>query len=125
MTKANHKSNHIISFSPAEGWRVVHLDDDAPSGFWIEPMAGWLTVAETEICSRTYNPVENQPPLTERRRDVRPAVFADFMVDVSEEASFWKLLAPGQPDPTPEDVADKREELAVLARRRQHFTKAQ
>lgn len=118
MSNYTNDFHSIISIAPVEGWRVVSLDEGTENGIWIDPMAGWLTVAETRICKRTFQPIEDQPPLTERPREVRPGVYTDFMEDASESDSFWKVLAPGQPEPTPDEIKAEHEQRATNARAR-------
>ncbi|MGP5698498.1 hypothetical protein ACTXPA_06035 [Glutamicibacter arilaitensis] len=115
MTNNTFTGYEELSLSPVNGWRVVYLDDSTESGIWIDPMIGWLTQAMTIFSSTTYKPIDDQPTLTERSRVIVPATVSDdlgFAEDATRVDTFWKVLAPGAPEPTADEIAAEAKAFA-------------
>lgn len=89
---------------PADGWRVVYIhepDEDGP-GWSGTPLAGWGIFEVTE------HPVKGEVGVpVERDREIHGVVATSEgeVYCTAEMANLWRYLAPGEPDPTPEEVA--------------------
>jgi hypothetical protein len=118
----------ITGFTAAPpGWRVVWLDEDTPDTgeglMVIGPMAGWVTgiddrSGETVIEAATH--------CNGLRYGTAPS--SAWVCPATEAAGFpggvWKILAPGEPEPAPEEAASefKRREARYEARQRREAT---
>lgn len=100
-----------VDFRPAPpGWRIAYATAD---GTRVKPMPGWLIREEVEYDTDTYDVVA--------RTGARDVVAAHLVGSEAERADghddFWRVLGPGEPDPTAEEVAAKmarRAERAAL-----------
>lgn len=122
------ESMRPISFTPDSSWRAAffpgQLDDEEAA--IVLPVAGWAVVEHwTERCeeverpdgtweSRRGIPRPQKPPYD---RSVVAMVDDDLggLQEVPEVSNFWRLLAPGEPDPSADDLRaalDRRKTLA-------------
>jgi hypothetical protein len=98
-------------FRPApDGWRIVYLLTDGTIEY--EPMPGWLIREEVEYDSNTFEDIA----VTGHRTVVAAQLVDCTLIPADDHSSFWHVLGPGQPDPTPEEAA------AEQARRRKPAT---
>ena len=97
---------NITGFTAAPpGWRVVWLDDDEPGTMVTAPIAGWITgtdekSGETVIEAATHCP----GVLFGEAEQSQPCVYP-VSGSVSRPGGVWKILAPGEPLPSPEQAA--------------------
>lgn len=88
-----------VDFRPVAvpGWRVVFRDG---SGWTSRPLAGWIVQEEVEM-----DHLGNETP-TGYRYATAAIMLDEADPEVAERCQgFWKVLGPGEPDPTPEDEA--------------------
>jgi hypothetical protein len=97
-----------IDFRPAPpGWRAVYLGSEGDVR--IEYLAGWL-IQEEELYGHSgrKHPREDTRP-EDRDRRVTPAFhaaaqFGAELVEVESVEGLWRILPPGEPDPTAEEI---------------------
>lgn len=104
-----------VDFRPAPaGYRLAYLDaQEDPPVLTIEPMPGWL-VEEHQVRHSIGDDW--------RSTDERRAVAAEHgwwgpEVEASSHELLWRVLFPGEPDPTPEEITS----AAAGAQRRQEW----
>ncbi|SRR6266542_6478808 len=82
----------------APGWRAIYRTDDAP-GWYARPIAA-LAIYEME------DPGESDGSW----RTIQPVVAdGDEFNYGGDDRGLWYYAAPGDPDPTPQKIAEKRE----------------
>jgi hypothetical protein len=95
------------------GWRVVHIvEGNSGPTTSIGPMAGWL-IQERQRFIEGETDGKPRQPNAERRviaGEPTPDGYAD---PVNQESTFWLVLAPDEPEPSPKDL---ERELARRAR---------
>jgi hypothetical protein len=97
-----------IDFRPAPpGWRAVYLDTHGTVS--TEHIAGWLIQEEVSHAQSGRLHPRGDISAEDRNRRVVPA-FHDVqasgavLVGIDVIAGPWRILAPGQPDPTAEEI---------------------
>ncbi|GAA4209488.1 hypothetical protein GCM10022252_76090 [Streptosporangium oxazolinicum] len=100
-----------IDFSPATGWLLVYLSNDAPGGYFTVPMVGWLIQEECDL-----DPVTDAPILRKvaRTRVVAGVAFDGVVEEADAAENFWQALPISAPAPTAEAA---RQESAERRRR--------
>lgn len=95
------------SLTPAPGWRAVYLLDDPP-GWSAEPLVCFA------ICHITTKPCTGPSRVVdELGREVHGYVYADDYIACAEDVgNYWRYLAPGEPDPTDDQVQAARSRRA-------------
>jgi|SRR5690625_1151976 len=96
---------NIYDFRPVEGWHVYYFYSEKPE-VYKQVMPGWLIMVENQYDTRNLEDRTDQPPIAERRRSVVAAAF-DETAGFVHEADDWNLYmvqAPGQPEPTSEEI---------------------
>jgi hypothetical protein len=109
MTNSNRTARwRDIDFRPAPpGWRAVYIDVDGNAR--TEHVAGWL-IQEEEFYGQTGRKhPRGDTQMEDRDRRVVPAFhyadeFGVTLVGVDVVRGLWRILAPGQPDPTSEEI---------------------
>ena len=94
-----------VSLSPADGWRAIYLHepDEGEPGWSAEPLIGW------GVFDVTHHPVRGESGLpTEPVREIHGVAMQDTAFCVADVANFWRYAAPGDSDPTDEEVAAER-----------------
>jgi hypothetical protein len=109
-----------VSLASAQpGWRAiyVHLEDEA-SGWSDHELIAWGVFEHwRKPCDGNYH---DQPEMVGRViHGVTGPRNGDYATTAEESANFWRYLAPGAPDPSPEEVAAElaRQEQRDQARR--------
>ncbi|MEU0069545.1 hypothetical protein ABZ027_08370 [Streptomyces sp. NPDC006332] len=82
------------------GWRIAFATALGPI---VEPMPGWLIREEVEYDTRT----EDSVTCTGSREVVAALVVEGEAAPAYSHPDFWQILGPGEPDPTPEETAEK------------------
>lgn len=85
------------------GWRAVFFRGG--SGWVTHPLAGWVVQDQIE-CDEERG-IE-LPTGTRRFMAATAGVIDGCVLTVDVSRSFWKVLGPGEPDPTPGDEARDR-----------------
>ncbi len=108
-------------FRPAPpGWRVAHVSEidieGYTNGLFIAPLPGWLVQVENRFDERTGWNDDDQPPRAQRERRIIAASHSGSQLEAIDYQyeSFWYVLSPDEPDPTP---AETRAELTARATR--------
>lgn len=107
------------AFAPAPtGWRAVYVYEDASElGHEFLPVAGWLTIEAESLY--------DDPSISVRAAVINPESPAELMavddlddgMDPTYHRDFWKILGPGEPEPTGDDIAQYRtQEQGRIAR---------
>lgn len=114
-----------MSMIPAEpGWRAIHIN----SAKWAEstgapgwagvPVVAWAIVEQATVDN--YGEVVDGPPASDRPRELSAVVCdsdgPEFVVDWGP--TLLRIVAPGGPDPTPEEVERAQQRLEDHCRRR-------
>lgn len=91
-----------VDFRPVAvpGWRVVFRDG---SGWTSRPLAGWIIQEEVEM-----DHLGNETPTGYRYATAAIMLDEPDPMPAEHWPSFWRVLGPGEPDPTPEDEARDR-----------------
>ena len=95
-------SFRTIDVRPAEGWRVALL---TPGGLGIEPMPGWLIQEEVQYDDVTLE----DTGMTGFRRIVACVSVDGDLEPLDEVGGVWRVIGPGQPEPSPGQVAAEME----------------
>jgi hypothetical protein len=115
---------HNVSFTPAgPGWRAIYLDPIHDNGYFTHALAGWLVQEQVEYHDALH--LSPKPPargeLRHRRVIAADADAESGEVMPAENAdNFYRIAGPGEPDPTPEQIADAHREYAEKRLDRQH-----
>ncbi|GIH95444.1 hypothetical protein ACFFMN_23040 [Planobispora siamensis] len=92
-------------FQPAsDGWRLLYLLlPPVERGFATAALPGWLVQEEVLVCAVTGSRLveADQPP---SRRVVAATVDGAALRPADDDPAFWRLMAPGEPPPTLEDL---------------------
>lgn len=93
-------SHQLIDFKPDNSWDAWFFDHERPI-VNVAHVVGWEIQAETMIDADTYEPLLNQPPLTERPRR---AVMVTMSMngdrdDIHRGDDFWQVVPRGTPLP--------------------------
>jgi hypothetical protein len=98
----------VLSLCPADGWRAVFIYDsaDGSPGWDTDPLLGWGVFTVT-----AYRSGDDADEGSNRGREIHGVVLDGSYADRADSVdNFWRYLAPGAPDPAPEEVADELEE---------------
>jgi hypothetical protein len=110
----SYEARNPLSICPAPGWRAVYLDseDSEGPGWSDEPLVGWGVFHVTSYGAAEWPGTDEG---TDQGNEIHGVVLDGTSAEVPDDViNFWRYLGPGQPDPTPDEVAEER------ARRRAH-----
>jgi hypothetical protein len=87
------------------GWRAVYLSADGDVR--VEHIAGWL-IQEEELYGHSgrKHPREDTRPEDRDRRIVPAFQDAADLIEVGAVDGLWRIVAPGEPDPTGEEIRE-------------------
>ncbi len=105
-----------LSMIPADGWRAAYIQpaEDGGPGWSSEPLIAWAVYEVTERSEK--NDIETGA--RSMPREIAGAVWGGYMMNPEEISNFWFYMAPGSPDPSPEDVAQQQKVRAADDERR-------
>jgi hypothetical protein len=105
-----------IQLAPAAGWRAVYYvyddDPDVPLSWESCPLVAWALCASVR-----WHPGTGRALPPDRDSPEKNAVHGVIVIEgqwvdvVTMAAGFWRYLAPGEADPTPEEFAAEQARL--------------
>lgn len=114
MDRRTYTTYEPVSLTAAPpGWRAayIHPPDEGEPGWSADPLIAWAVWEVTE------RPVQGSTaPEKARGREIHGVIYDGWVQAVPETANFWKYLAPGDPDPSPGEVAAGQERLSKPGR---------
>ena len=113
-----------IDFRPAPtGWRVWFVSED---NAWQRPVAGWL-IQERAI----YDEYDDDPTpdygtdVADRPRRVATATYEEsILLAFEDDPNGYAVIAPGESDPTADDIAEQTAVQRAAGERRRAKAKA-
>lgn len=95
-------------FQAVEGWQILDWIIQAdPGQYTITPMPGWLTLVEIEVEHPGGHPFPASLQDHYPQRRIVPArldPYSGRLKDATISPRFYRILAPGQPEPSHDEV---------------------
>ena len=115
MNRQTYRTYEPVSLSTAApGWRAAYIldPDEGEPGWHAEPLIAWA------VYKVTTRPFKGSAALEQSEgRQIHGVVFNGWAHAPEEADDFWRYLQPGDPDPSPDEVATEQARRAELAQK--------